>query len=646
MKRRELLKGSVLAGLTLEACSPASDQLIPILVPEEPFVPGEETWIKTTCFECPGACGLTARKIEGRIVKVEGNPEHPLSLGGICARAQATPQSLYHPDRLQTPLVKQQDGSFSETSWEDALDRIAQTLNTQKDLAFLTGSITGHRKEMVQRFLMATGNTHHLIHEPMPTPHFSNIDIRDVEYLVSFGAELLESQPSPVRFSRGLAEMRQGNPGQRGKFVVVGPRLSLTAANADEWIPARPGEELNIALQIIHVLIRDNLHALQDFTDLDTLRAVVAPLQPSANTERLAHEMASHKPTLAIGGKVGSALAQAVSNLNVLLGMNRSENSDPPFKPWRKLAGKEPNSYTLEAALKTLSPPQVLFIANSNPMYSLAPSTGIEDWFASIPFTVSFSSFLDETTSMCQLVLPESMSFERFEDAVPSCSTVSMATLSVPLFSRPLYDTRSMPDALIDIANRIGKVDSFPWSSYEAALREAWSGLDITWEAAKSQGGWWRESESSATSNTVELDMKPIESTQKISEDLVLYIYPSTAFGDGSSAHLPYLQELADPITGVRWGSVVEVGTDYAKKMGIANGDLVQLSSTSGKGIAQAFVTHGIHPKVVAVAAGQGHTQFGRYAKDRGVNAYLLRELNQNGEPLDGTPISIERLKS
>ena len=80
--------------------------------------------------------------------------------------------------------------------------------------------------------------------------------------------------------------------------------------------------------------------------------------------------------------------------------------------------------------------------------------------------------------------------------------------------------------------------------------------------------------------------------------------------------------------------------------MGIATGDLVQLSSTSGKGIAQAFVTHGIHPKVIAVAAGQGHTQFGRYAKDRGLNAYLLRELDQNGEPLDGTPISIERLKS
>ena len=270
----------------------------------------------------------------------------------------------------------------------------------------------------------------------------------------------------------------------------------------------------------------------------------------------------------------------------------------------------------------------------------------MEDWFASIPFTVSFSSFLDETTSMCQLVLPESMSFERFEDVVPSCSTVSIATLSVPLFSRPLYDTKSMPDALIAIANRIGKGDSFPWSSYEAALREAWSGLDITWEAAKSLGGWWQESESSITSRTVELDIQSIESTQKISEDLVLYIYPSTAFGDGSSAHLPYLQELADPITGVRWGSVVEVGTDYAKKMGIATGDLVQLSSTSGKGIAQAFVTHGIHPKVIAVAAGQGHTQFGRYAKDRGLNAYLLRELDQNGEPLDGTPISIERLKS
>ena len=79
MDRREFLQGSVFAataGLALDACAPGSSQLIPILIPEEPFIPGEEIWTRSTCFECSSACGINVRKIDGRLVKVEGNPEH------------------------------------------------------------------------------------------------------------------------------------------------------------------------------------------------------------------------------------------------------------------------------------------------------------------------------------------------------------------------------------------------------------------------------------------------------------------------------------------------------------------------------------------------------------------------------------------
>ena len=106
MDRREFLKGNVFAataGLALDACAPDASQLIPILIPEEPFIPGEEIWTRSTCFECNAACGIQVRKIDGRLVKVEGNPKHPMSRGGLCPRGQAAPQAMYHPDRIRKP---------------------------------------------------------------------------------------------------------------------------------------------------------------------------------------------------------------------------------------------------------------------------------------------------------------------------------------------------------------------------------------------------------------------------------------------------------------------------------------------------------------------------------------------------------------
>ena len=634
------------AGLALDACVPEASQLIPILIPEEPFVPGEEVWTRSTCFECAASCGIEVRKIDGRLVKVEGNPEHPMSQGGLCARGQAIPQAMYHPDRIQTPLEKQSDGSWTELGWDDALDRVVLALGSfgssfglGTDIAFVTGAATGHRREIVLRFLQAFGSTRHLVHDPFPLHRpVSDVDIDNAGYVVSFGAELLESHVSPVRFARGLAALRQSRPGRRGKFVMVGPRLSLTAANADEWVPARAGEELDVALGIARVLIRDGLHDAADDADgFRELSALVESVEPSPEIERLAHEMAEHQPAIAIAGR-GAALAAAVSNLNALLGTETASASAPPFEPWPAIPGDAPESAPLANALDD-APPGVLFVADTNPLYSLPPSFELGDWLSSIQLKVSFASIMDETSAACDLVLPESMSFERFEDAVPEGAPVPMATLSQPLLVRPLYDTRAMPDALIEIAKRAERGENFPWTSYEGALRAAWSSLG--WSQALARGGWWDES---ATPEPIgyRFDTTALASRPERNEtDLELHVYASTALGDGRSAHLPYLQELSDPITGVRWGSVVEIATERADALGITGGDLVEVSSEWGTVEAAAFVTPGIHPDVVAIAAGQGHSNNGRYANRRGVNTYSLL-----GRKTDGTSVNIRKVSS
>ncbi len=664
MDRREFLNGGVLAataGLALDACAPEGYGIIPILIPEEPFVPGEESWLASTCFECEARCGIRVRKIDGRLVKVEGDPDDPSSLGGVCARGQALPQAMYHPDRIQGPLLRE-GGKWTEISWEDALDRVAAELARARDGAegapcgFLIGGANGSRIKIVERFLEAMGEGRLLSHRPFgPAPiaeahrmatgqgSLFDLDMSQASYVISFGAEILESDRSPVAFARALAEMRRGRPGRRGKLVMVGPRLSLTAANADEWIPVRPGHDLDLAIALSSILIERGLHD-SAFTgsraaDFDRFReflgARARPAEvaerigvPLARIERIAVELAAHRPAAAIAGyapegaRRSVALALMVSHLNALLGAYADEG--PLRTPGFEAEGAGVRS--LEAEIRSGGAlPRVLFVADTNPIHSLRPGVALEEAL-SRSFVVSFASFPDETMERADIVLPESTSFERFEDSVPELGMYRR--LSGPLLLRPIHDTRSMPDALIALARKMEA--PLPWESYEQALREAWAPLG-SWDELLATGGWLnptaREPVVFATPDRrYRFTTEPLEAAlgEPVAAGRALHVYASTAFGDGRSARLPYLQDLADPVTGVRWGSVVELAEKDAAAIGVRSGDRVELIASDRTVTAPAHVTQGIVPGVIALAAGQGHTANGRHADGRGVNAYTL----------------------
>ncbi len=711
MKRRDFLKGTVLtggAGMILEACTPAgSEQVIPILIPEERFVPGVQEFLTTACFECPGGCGLLARKIDGRIVKIDGNPAHPISRGGSCARGQALPQALYHPDRIQQPLLRQGErgaGEWQPISWDQAIERLVSELSSRRrsgnagSVAVLTGNQRGHRPHLVRRFLQAYGSPHHWIHEPFGdravrhahglatgVPAFFALDLEHTNYIVSFGAALLEGSRSPVRFGRGIGHMRRGRPGLRGKLVAVEPRLSLTASSADEWLPARPGTEAAVALALAHILLRDDLYDAE-FIDEQTagfeeFRDVVAPrFEPQAVAvaaglsaealERVAHEMADHRPTVAVAGDAaaagpaGLATSLAVAHLNALLGAYGRRggvffDAAPPFAEWPELPEAaeaiEVDSHSFASWLATNEGSSAdlgaLLISGTNPVFSMPAALDAASAISAVPFVAAFATVLDETSMLADLVLPESTPLERIDDDVASPGVgVPVASLSQPVFSRTLYDTRAMPDVLIEVAAGLGDdvAAAFPWDSYEGALRDAWAGLQATgtgsvtastaggfWRRAVAAGGWWDEAVSPTAQfatpdgryrfETVALAaLEMLDAPASGEYPLTLQVYGSVALGDGRSAHLPFLQELADPVTGARWGTVVELNPETAAAQNIETGDMVELTSEHGELRAAAHVSPGLRPDVVAVAAGQGHTAYGRFASGKGASPYRL----------------------
>ncbi|HSK65304.1 MAG TPA: molybdopterin-dependent oxidoreductase, partial [Anaerolineales bacterium] len=279
--RREFLKlASVGAATTavLTGCGPASRYIErePYTRTPEYTYNGLSTYYATTCRECAAGCGLIVRTMQGRAIKVEGNPSHPVNRGKTCPRAQTSLQGLYNPDRVLGPIRHGRgEALYSETfqalesnmSWDDAFQVIADAFGNPGGVAFLMGTAPDHLFDLVSDLVGAIGAPAPLrfdasnLFEMRATlsqaaenlfgqagmPYF---DIGNSDLVLSFGANFLETWISPVAYNLAFSRMRRGNPKIRGHFIQFEPRLSMTGSKADEWIPIVPGTEGQVALAI------------------------------------------------------------------------------------------------------------------------------------------------------------------------------------------------------------------------------------------------------------------------------------------------------------------------------------------------------------------------------------------------------------
>jgi menaquinone reductase, molybdopterin-binding-like subunit len=712
MERRNFLKISALSGAVtaLQSCGSPEQQLIRF-IPDEDLVPGIATWKRSVCTLCSAGCGTLVRVMEGdaEVVrngrtglvkmglakKLEGNPDHPVSRGKLCARGHAALQVLYHPDRLANPLKRRGprgSADFEEISWDDALADLTLHLTDVRSsgnaasLAFLTRPLRGQRRELVERFLKAFGAPPSLAYEPLDeavlrranllsfgSAALPTLDLARADYLISFGADLLGTWNSPVSQSIGYGEMRQGRPGRRGKFVQVESRMSQTGANADEWIPCRPGMEGVLALGIAHVILSDKLRPRNVRPRAAALIAgwseglpdyapdgVAKQTGVSADTiARLAHEIAAAESSAVV--IAGAPLAQtsgmfnalAVNALEALVESGRTEPPILSFTPQPPIGTIVPASAATQANFSALNAltqaildnqpraPKVLLLYDANPVFGAPASLQFREALAKIPYIVSFGSFIDETSAFADLILPDHAPLESWvDDIAESGSTQSVVSLAPPAV-HPLHNTRAMPDVLLDIAQRLGGpiAAALPWKTYDAMLRAAYVPLrqhsgsgtpqseDDFWTKITTQGGWW----STAPAARAEAaSPAPLHAALKFAEPefggsaqefpFFFAPFPSQSFRDGSLAHLPWLQEMPDVITTAMWSSWVELNPKTAEQLRIAPGELVEITSQHGSVRAPAILSPGIAPDVVAMPMGQGHEKFSRYASGRGAN--------------------------
>ncbi len=741
--------------------------------PDLGWAPGVETGHNSACLLCPARCGIRSRAVDGDLVRIMGNPLHPMSQGGICPRGIAGVQMLYHPERLASPMVRVGErgaGEWQPLTRDGAVgliaDRVAEFREAGRPeaLAVLAGYCAGTMQDLWHQFLRAFGSPNYvsddyndgtdaimaLMHG---IPRRPGYDLERAEFVLSFGAPLFESWWSPLQAFTAYAGVG-GVEERRPRFVQIDTRFSRTAARAHEWVGVRPGTHAALALGIAYVLIRDELvdaeflaehvSGFQDFTDTggqrrEGYRSLVSrhfrTEEVSAITgvpvERItsvARDFAESRPSVSVCGTDvtlspdGLIAGMAVHSLNVLVGsINRPGGvqfgDDPPLAPLvatvldetaragldrAPVGGPEPPFGAGNQALRFAEGVvgeadhgvEALFLYYANP---LASSTHPEVWrnaLEQIPFVVSFSPFLDETTRYADIVLPDLLSYERWQDApTPASYPYPVWGLARPLVE-PHEGGTHTGDAVLGIAQRLGGsiAESLPYADVETLLKTRAQGLftarrgmtmgdefarrhhrqmeergwwlpehaefDTFWQDLVERGGWvdlfYDDTDPARLARTQDgrIRLMPAEllrAVDAVGRGRELYVdlavegavapddfplrlipYRVSTLASGTVALERWLAEQPSIFPNVTWIPWVEVHPETARELGLSDGTEVWVVSPAGRHRARLKEFPGTARDNVCAPYGLRHPD--------GAVASPLQLLDGSADPLTGLP--------
>ena len=668
LERRDFLKIIGLAGTSaaLGCSSTTPNDLIPYISPPEDLIPGEATWYASTCRECPAGCGLLAKNRDGRVIKVEGNPLHPVSGGKLCARGQASLQGLYNPDRFPGPLMKKGKGKWVPVTWDQGEEVLVRTLadlvgkGRGERIVFISELINGSLKDLASRWLSEMGSREFLLYESLAYeplrqanrvvfqydgfPHY-RIDRAD--FLISLGAGFLETWISNLEFARQFAAFHSLQPNGKNPFIFVGPRLSLTANNADQRIFVPPGDEYLIGLGLLRVLLDEGL---LDHFPSDQRPALVKALQ-NFSLERISQRTGVQVPVI-------RNLARRFSRAERPLVLAEGQGLSGPrafeaavaanllclVKPGTRQAMdfNSPSAYGQAAPLarmKELSERMkrrevdLLLLGQVNPAFTLPFSSEFQQGLETVPLVVSFSSYLDETSSRAHLVLPNHTFLESWGDYSPR---EGVSGLMQPVMG-PVFQTRHLGDVLLSSGKKVSGAERFPWKDFYQFLRNAWTqkgkemetGLppEEFWQKALERGGAWKETKPGETSSplrTFSFFFPDLDSIPKSDQKLDLTIYPTIQFFDGREANRPWIQELPDPLTQITWDGWLEIHPETARSLDIQKGDVLLVRSPYGSLEVPAYPIYTVPRGTLAMPVGQGHWNYGRFADGHPANPLFL----------------------
>jgi molybdopterin-containing oxidoreductase family iron-sulfur binding subunit len=662
LSRRTFLKlaGFAFAGATAAGCQRAPVQkAVPALALPEDVIPGRPLIYASTCGGCNAGCGLFVKTRDGRPIKLEGNPNHPLSKGGLCAAGQASILGLYDSQRLQHPLKNGARASWTSVD-TDIRRRLGEMPRGQK-IRFLSSTITSPAtNRAIADFLEGFPGARHVVYDPFSCSaireaHWQTHRLRilpsyrleQADVIVSFDADFLGTWISPVAFAADYQAGRylQGPVPHLSYHVQFESRLSLTGTKADQRLCLAPGEMGLVMTQLAARVAKKAGRATPPWDAEDSA--------PSSVPARFLDDLADRLWTargrcLVLCGSEDLGQQLIANFLNHMLQSygGTVDLTKPSYQ-------NQSNDRDLQELFEEIRQRQVgaLFIYRSNPLYDFPDSQAFAEGLGAIPLVVNFASRPDETAEKSHYVCPEPHYLETWSDAEAVEGVVS---LYQPTF-QPLGEPRSVleslaawqgsPKSAYDWLRDCWQARVYPRSLISGSFQEFWehalrdgsvrvksrptpqSGASATGHAASMAGFGSAALASVAAASEHyyqapafnQSEVKPIPAPAPVpAGSFTLALYPKVGMRDGSHAYNPWLQELPDPITKITWDNYACLSPAAAAALGVSRGDVVRLEGAVPAGDKlelPVVIQPGQHDRVVAVAMAYGSKLSERFAR-------------------------------
>ncbi|QQS34589.1 MAG: TAT-variant-translocated molybdopterin oxidoreductase [Ignavibacteriales bacterium] len=635
------------AALAGAGCADYRDkgEIVPYNNKPEEITPGKANYYASTCTACSEACGILIKTREGRPIKVDGNPDHPVSAGKICSKGQASILGLYDPERFQKPLVKNGMMGFNEADWQKIDSEITAVLAQagSKEIAVVAKKIfSPTTKKVLDEFARKYPTTKIYSYEVFNegirnsawqkcygTSKFPLLKWNEAKVIVALDSDFLGSDGHRVETARLYSEGRDvNNLDKFNRLYVVESNLSLTGINADYRLRLSPAVQYEFVLSLLNEIGRKGVAGVPSFLSNYSLKTFIEKnTLPADAVNHLVSDLLSNrgKSIVYAGRMLPEKTHIAVNLLNDLLGnktLYKDDSSEVDLMPlssntdWQMLINSL-NSGSVAAVIHF----------DSNPVFHLPSDLNYAESIQKAGTVISLSTSENESTVVSQYVLPINHNFEAWGDAQ---TRTGFYSLQQPVIS-PIYKTRQKEAVLLTWID--GKSSSYSEELFHSYLLANWekdlyppvdSRLSFKqfWPAVLHDGVVTTQKINSSVGSFNLSAFSGLGSDS--SSGFTIVIKESMTLGDGSMANNGWLQEIPHPVSKVTWDNYASVSQSTADKLGAKMNDKIEININGRKLTVPVYIQPGAADNVITVESGYGRSAAGTIGTGTGFNSLAL----------------------
>ncbi len=659
-RRRFLqLMGASLALAGLSACTrQPAEQIVPYTHPPEAIVPGRPLFFATAMTIGGVADGLLVESHEGRPTKIEGNPDHPASLGATSVFAQASVLGLYDPDRAQTITYLGDIRPWSAFLGEAQNALAGQRGSKGAGLRILTETVTSPTlAQQIKTLLAEFPAARWIQYEPINRDnaragailafgedvntiyHFDKADV-----ILSLDADFLDCGPGHLRYTRDFAARRKLQEGgnkkdwEMNRLYVVESALTNTGASADHRLPLGPSQIESFARVVAAELGVQGVKKERESPGSKWAAALARDLLKARDRSLVIAGEYQPPVVHALAHAMNHALGKAGATVTYTAPIEAESNSmGDQTAALRELAGE------MEAGRV-----DTLVVIGGNPVYNAPADLKFGERMNKVRLRIHLGLHHDETSDLCHWHIPEAHYLEAWSDARAYDGAVSIIQ---PLIA-PLYHGRSAHELIAAFGNQPEK------SGYEI-VRDYWKSQ----RAPGDFDQFWRKTLRDGFVENTALPAKRVtlnasalqaqEGRMPALPGLEIVFRPDPYVHDGRFANNGWLQELPRPITKLTWDNAALISPATAERLGLAYeissrggehgqvfADVVELQFQGRAVRAPVWIMPGHADNCVTAHLGFGRTRAGNTGNGAGFNAYLIRT---SGEPWFGAGLNLRK---